>query len=104
MLKTQKQKKKKRKKQNKTKQNEYKELLDNKWKKMDSKYDLKILFLKGYDYCVWSENREKSTDKKGLTDKEKSVDLSDMLPLEGDEQDVKQGNVLKILTPKKTTT
>ena len=53
---------------------------------------------------MWSENREKSTDKKGLTDKEKSVDLSDMLPLEGDEQDVKQGNVLKILTPKKTMT
>ena len=32
-------------------------------KKMDSKYTPKKLFIKGYDYRVWTKNKEKSTDE-----------------------------------------
>ena len=63
--------------------------------------DPKNFFLKRYDYSVWSENRKESTDENELTDKEKSVDLSAMLPLEGDEEEVKQRKLLRILNPKK---
>ena len=35
---------------------------------MEPKYDLKTLFLEGYDFNVWSENEDQ------LTDKEESVD------------------------------
>ena len=52
----------------------YNELSDFKRNKMDTKYDRKNLFLKGYDYNVWSENVKESTDKK------ESLDLSDMPP------------------------
>ena len=34
----------------------------------------------------------KTTDKKEMTDQEEPVDLSDMPPLEGDEEEVKEGN------------
>ena len=51
---------------------------------------------------MWLENGE-STDKDDMTDKEKSVDLSDMLPLEGYEE-VKDGTGLKLLTPNKLLT
>ena len=46
---------------------------------------------------MWFENEES-------TDKEKSVDLSDMPPLEGDEEEVKEGKGLRILTPNKLLT
>ena len=52
---------------------------------MSDKYDPERLFLEGYDYSVWSENKEESTDK------EESVELSDILPLEGDEEEVREG-------------
>ena len=42
---------------------------------------------------MWSKNKES-------TDEEESVYLSDMPPLEGDEE-VKEGKGLKILTPNK---
>ena len=45
---------------------------------------LKKLFLKGHE--------------EELTDKEESLDLSDMLPLGGDEEEVKEGKGWKILT------
>ena len=56
-------------------------------KKLSNKYDPERLFLEAYDYdySVWSENKEESTDK------EESVDLSDILPLEGDEEEVREG-------------
>ena len=38
------------------------------------------------------------------SDKEESVDLSDMPPLEGDEEEVKEGKGLKILIPDKLLT
>ena len=97
VLKAKKQSKKKEKNRNKKNQNEYNELLGDKWNRMDPKN----FFLKRYDYSVWSENRKESTDENELTDKEKSVDLSDMLPLEGDEEEVKQRKLLRILNPKK---
>ena len=59
---------------------------------MDNKHDpLNLFFVDVYNYNDWFK-KEKSTDKKEeLTDKEKeSVDLSDMPPLEGDEE-VKEG-------------
>ena len=52
-------------------------------RKLGDKYDPKNLFLEGYDYLVWSES------------KEESVDLSDMPPLEVDEE-VKEEKALKI--------
>ena len=53
---------------------------------------------------MWSENEEELSDKTELADKEETVDLSDMLPLEGDEEEVKGGKGLKVLTPKKLLT
>ena len=38
-----------------------------------------------------------------MPDKEESVDISDMLPLEGDEEKVREGKGIKILTPNKIT-
>ena len=70
-------------------------LSDAKKRKLGDKYDPKNLFLEGYDYLVWSENKEESTDKEETNDKEESVDLSDMPPLEGDEE-VKEEKALKI--------
>ena len=61
---------------------------------MDQKYKHKKLFIKGYDYSVWSKNEES-------TNKEEYVDLSDMLPLEGDEEEVKEEKGLKSLNPNK---
>ena len=57
----------------------------------------------------WSKNeedvpiKEESTDEKYLIDKEESVDLSDMPPLEGDEE-VKKRKGLQILTRDKLLT
>ena len=67
---------------------EYKALSDAQKRKLGNKYDPINLFLETYNYDNWFENEE-------------SVDLSDMPPLEGDEEEVKEGKGLKILTPKK---
>ena len=81
-----------------------------KQKKMDSKYITKKLCIKGYDYSVWTKNKEKSideeesTNKKEWSDKEESVAFSDMPPLGGDEEEVKEGKGLKILTPNRLLT
>ena len=64
-------------------------------KKIESKYDPKDLFLDGYNYSVWSENAEVSTGKVEYWD------LPLMLPLEGDQEEVKEGRGLKILAPNK---
>ena len=67
-------------------------LSDVKKKNLDDKYDPKKLFLEGCDYRVWSETKEESTDKEELTD------VSPMPPLEDDEEEVREGKGLKILT------
>ena len=64
---------------------------------MGDKYKSKELLLETYNYDDWS-------DKEELTDKEKSVDLSDMAPLEGDREEVKEGTGLNILPPNKLLT
>ena len=51
-----------------------------------------ILFLDNYNYSVWSE------------DEEKSEDLPSMPSSGGDEEEVKKGKGLKILTPSKLLT
>ena len=59
---------------------------------------------------MWTKNKEKSideeesTNKKEWSDKEESVAFSDMPPLGGDEEEVKEGKGLKILTPNRLLT
>ena len=60
----------------------YKALSDVKKRKLGNKYDRINLFLEGYNYDVWLESEQSS-------------------PLPGDEEDVREGKVLKILTPNK---
>ena len=60
-------------------------LSDVKKRKLGDKYPKK-LFLEGCDYRVWSETKEESTD------------VSPMPPLEDDEEEVREGKGLKILT------
>ena len=52
-------------------------------KKINPKYKPGKLFVEGYNYNDWNKNVE-------LTDKEESVDLSDVLPLNNDEEDVRE--------------
>ena len=66
---------------------------------MSNKYDPVNLFLETYNYEDRSENEE-STDKTRKNDKEESVDLSDMPPLESHEE-IKERKGLKLLTPNK---
>ena len=83
---------------------EYYYLLDAKSKKMYCKYETKKLVIKGYDYCVWSESKEESTDKEESADQEEFVDLSEMPPPEGDKEEVRVGKGIKVLTPNKLYT
>ena len=72
---------------------QYVGISDVKKRKFGHKYDPKELFLDEYDYSVRTEkssDEEESTDKKESTDKEEYVDLSDMPPLEVDEEEVKK--------------
>ena len=62
---------------------------------MGNKYGPINLILETYNYNIWFENEE-SDD----TTSRKS-DLSDMPPIEGDKEEVKEGKGLKILTPNK---
>ena len=91
---------------------QYMALSDNKKRKLDYKYHPVNLLLETYNCDYWFENKEsrdrtRNTDKEESTDttrkndKEKFVDLSDMPPLEGDVEEVKEGKELKILTPNK---
>ena len=75
---------------------EYYYLLDLKRKKMECKYKPKNLFLNAYNYDDWFDIKES-------TDKEESIDLSNMSPLEGDEE-IKEGKEIEILTPNKLLT
>ena len=80
--------------------NECNELTDARRNKMEHKYDPAKLFLEKYNYEVWFENKE-FTDKEESTDKKESVDLPPMPALVGDEEEVKEGKVLKTLTRNK---
>ena len=67
--------------------------MQKKKKKREKKYKPKKLFLKAFNYNDRFENEES-------TDKEESVDLPDMPPLEGAEE----GKGLKTLAPNKLLT
>ena len=91
-------------------------LPDDKRKKIEFKYNPKDLFIGGYDYSMWSVDKDQSIDK------EESEDLPPMPLLEGDEEEIKlepeetiaervkintkkiAGKGLKILTPSKLLT
>ena len=61
-----------------------------------------LIYLLKHNYKDWFKNEELG-DTARKSDKEESVDLSDIEPLEYDEE-VKEGKGLKILTPNKLLT
>ena len=66
--------------------NHYMTLSDNKKNKLVNKYDPVNLFLVDtYNYDNWFKNEELA-DTRRKNDKEESVDLSDMPPLEGSKE------------------
>ena len=71
---------------------------------MNPKYKPEKLFSKGYDYSMWSKNKQESTNKKESIDKEEYTEVPSMTLIEGDEEKVKVGAGLKILTPNKLLT
>ena len=56
--------------------------------------------LETYNYDTWFKNK-KLSDNVRETDEEESIDLFDMPPLEGDEEELKEAKGLTILTPNK---
>ena len=65
------------------------------------KYKFNDLFLEGNNYNEWFDIQdEKESDEK----KTLEGDISNMPPLEGDEEEAKAGKGLKILTPNKLLT
>ena len=71
---------------------------------MGNKYDLNNLFLETHSYDKRFENAALDDATSRKSDKEESVDLSDMPPLEGEEEELKEGKRLEILTPNKLLT
>ena len=65
--------------------NEHNELSDAKRNTIKHKYDPKNIFLETYNFDIWFENEELS-DTTIKNDKEVSVGLSDVSPLESDEE------------------
>ena len=83
------------------------ELPNDERNKMDPKYDPENLFPEGYDYRVWSENEEESTDKIEPTDKDLSLFRLRFIwhaTTRSNKEEVKEGKGLKILTPNKLLT
>ena len=63
-------------------------------KGLGNKYNSTNLFLETYNYNVWLENEELTNTTSEKSYKEESVDLSDMSPLEDDEEKLKKEKVL----------
>ena len=59
-------------------------------KELGNKYNPTNLFLETYNYNVWLENEELTDTTSEKSCKEESVDLSDMSPLEDDEEELKK--------------
>ena len=59
-------------------------------KDLGNKYNSTNLFLETYNYNVWLENEELTNTTSEKSYKEESVDLSDMSPLEDDEEKLKK--------------
>ena len=79
---------------------QYMALSDVKKRKVGNKYDPANFFLVDvYNYNDWFI-KGKSTDKQEeSTDKEEFADLSDVLPLEGNEEEVKKRKRIKNIDP-----
>ena len=76
--------------------------LSDTWKKeLVNKFDSINLFLETYNYDSWFENEVSDDTTSRKKDKEESIDLSDIPPPEGDEEEVKEGKRLKVLIPNK---
>ena len=91
---------------------EYTNIIDEKKKRLIKYLILVIYFLKVYDkwYEIYKEE-SKSQLKETIAERVKlrrqkadGEDLSDMPPLEGDKEEVKEGKGLKLLTPNKLLT
>ena len=63
-------------------------------KDLGNKYNSTNLSLETYNYNVWLENEELTNTTSEKSYKEESVDLSDMSPLEDDEEKLKKEKVL----------
>ena len=76
------------------------------------KCDHRNFFVKGYEYNEWYKKMKKKSQPEETIAKEVKLrrqkaddeDLSDMPPLEGDGEEVKEEKALKILTPDKLLT
>ena len=55
-----------------------------------------LLIFETYNYDSWFENEESYDRTSRKSGKEESIDLSDMPPLEGDKEEVKEGKGLKL--------
>ena len=53
---------------------------------LGNKYNSINLFFESYNYEIWFENEESTVITSRKSDKEESIDVSDMSPLEGDEE------------------
>ena len=53
---------------------------------LGNKYNPINLFFESYNYDFWFENEESTVITSRKSDKEESIDVSDMSPLEGDEE------------------
>ena len=78
-------------------------------KKRKHGYNPKMLLFEAYDYGEWLENEESSDKDKSFeneesADKEESTNVPPMPALEGDEEEIKEGKGLKILTPNQLST
>ena len=78
---------------------QYKALPDAQKRKLANKFHPINLFFETCNYNIWFENEE-SSDTARKKEKEESVDLSNMPPIEGGKE-VKQAKEIKILTPNK---
>ena len=76
---------------------------------MERKYKPKVLFLEPYNYDDWPKNeestvKEEPTNKEESTDKRESTNFPPLQPQEDDEEEVKEGTRIKILTWNKLLT
>ena len=53
---------------------------------LGNKYNPINLFFESCNYEIWFENEESTVITSRKSDKEESIDVSDMSPLEGDEE------------------
>ena len=90
--------------------NQYITISEVRKRRLGDNYDPENLFLDRYDYFVLSKTEKESTDQDESTDKNESIDkeesvaISNMQPLEGDEEKVEEGKRFKTLTPNKLST